>query len=292
MASKTSNQKYSSVPGNPVKSFFVEMLTRDISLADSILDLLDNCIDGLLRTSTKSKLKSKKPYSGYSAEIKFDGHSFEISDNCGGIPWDLHDYAFRMGRSGPLRDKSIPTVGVYGIGMKRAMFKIGRRTLLHTQNSNDNYEVEITPSWLASENDWTIPVSGSASKRKEDGTTIVIGDLHPDIKAQFDGDKALFQSDLTKKIATHYAFIINKGFSVTVNGKRVKPQPTELKFDSSKKRSTIKPYIYKNKIDGVDIFLAVGFTGPIPSQEDVIDEQEKSKYSSMDAGWTDRKSVV
>ena len=37
------------VDASPVKSFFVQMLTRDIELSDAILDLLDNCIDGILR---------------------------------------------------------------------------------------------------------------------------------------------------------------------------------------------------------------------------------------------------
>ena len=30
---------------SPTKRFFVSMLTRDINLADAILDLLDNCLD-------------------------------------------------------------------------------------------------------------------------------------------------------------------------------------------------------------------------------------------------------
>jgi len=34
---------------SPTKQFFVSMLTRDINLADAILDLLDNCLDGALR---------------------------------------------------------------------------------------------------------------------------------------------------------------------------------------------------------------------------------------------------
>ena len=33
---------------SPTKQFFVSMLTRDISLADAILDLVDNCLDGAL----------------------------------------------------------------------------------------------------------------------------------------------------------------------------------------------------------------------------------------------------
>ena len=37
----------------PTKQFFVSMLTRDISLADAILDLIDNCLDGALRIAGK-----------------------------------------------------------------------------------------------------------------------------------------------------------------------------------------------------------------------------------------------
>lgn len=38
---------------SPTKQFFVSMLTRDISLADAILDLLDNCLDGAMAGQRK-----------------------------------------------------------------------------------------------------------------------------------------------------------------------------------------------------------------------------------------------
>ena len=34
----------------PTKQFFIENLTRDLSLEDAILDLVDNAIDALIRT--------------------------------------------------------------------------------------------------------------------------------------------------------------------------------------------------------------------------------------------------
>jgi hypothetical protein len=34
------------VDANPTKAFFVRMITRDISLEDCILDLIDNSVDG------------------------------------------------------------------------------------------------------------------------------------------------------------------------------------------------------------------------------------------------------
>ena len=46
--------KYDPVDARPVKSFFVDMLTRDIELVDAILDLLDNCVDGILRQKKNS----------------------------------------------------------------------------------------------------------------------------------------------------------------------------------------------------------------------------------------------
>ena len=135
--------RYGTVSGSPVKSFFVTMLTRDIELEDAILDLLDNCVDGLLRTLRPSR--RKRPYAGKRVYITFSDDLFTISDNCGGIPWRLHNYAFRLGRP----EGATPTpqqagsVGVYGIGMKRAIFKMGQHCLISTQNGSDRYEVDI-----------------------------------------------------------------------------------------------------------------------------------------------------
>ena len=42
---------YEPVNAAPVKSFFVSMLTRDIKLEEAILDLLDNCVDGIIRSN-------------------------------------------------------------------------------------------------------------------------------------------------------------------------------------------------------------------------------------------------
>ena len=280
--------KYEKVDARPVKSFFVAMLTRDIELVDAILDLLDNCVDGILRE--KKTRSGEKPYAGFKAEIAFDKNSFSISDNCGGIPWDLHSYAFRMGKEDQNRDDNLPTVGVYGIGMKRAIFKIGKECSISTKNKEDCYDVEITPTWIADPDGWELPVSESSQPPKEDGTTIVIGELNEGIGTLFGEDRENFTRELIQKIRTHYAFILNQGFQVEVNKQRVIPKPTKLVFvESSNEKGTdtaIRPYIYQAEVDGVSVFLTVGFTRPIPSQEEVNDEQEKKQYSSQDAGWT------
>lgn len=277
---------YEAVDASPVKSFFVSMLTRDIKLEEAILDLLDNCVDGILRNARRSK--ETRPYAGFKAEIDFSTDSFSISDNCGGIPWDLHDYAFRMGRAPNRPPDAAGTVGVYGIGMKRAIFKIGRDCLISTQNGSHRYEVEIGPSWLEDEDQWLFPVQPLRRSMPRDGTTIAIGDLNPTVGDSFGPDSATFKLSLEHLIATHYAFIIEKGFEVVINRSQVDARPTRLVFATPTRKScpSVRPYLFRSKVRGVDVFLAVGFTRRIPTQGEVEEEQVGVKRSSLESGWT------
>jgi hypothetical protein len=288
--SQRTRPTYEPVDASPVKSFFVTMLTRDISLPDAILDLLDNCVDGILRTEGKPTAS----FAGYEATITFDETHFMIHDNCGGIPWNLKDYAFRMGRPPDQPRPALPMVGVYGIGMKRAIFKMGEQCLISTQSGSDNYEVEITPDWIADEGKWDIPVRAASKSMREDGTTIYIANLHEGIAQTFgDGAKA-FHAELARRIAEQYAFIIAKGFKVVINKQPVEPRPTKLVFTRVQQRKRAKsapgisPFIYRAKVDGVDVFLAIGLTRAIPTAEEVAAEDSgaQTRYRTLAAGWT------
>ncbi len=276
---------YNNVPAHPVKSFFVHMLTRDISVSDAILDLLDNCVDGIIRKN-RGKKEGAAPYKGYKAQITIGKDSFTIHDNCGGIPWSLHEYAFRMGRAKPDQDAGLPVVGTYGIGMKRAIFKIGQSCLIQTQNGKDAYDIELSPAWMRNEDEWNIPVKAAKTRMKADGTTIVVEKLNKGVAELFSDNAKSFCRDFEAQVASHYAFIIGKGFTVEVNGRAISPLPTKLAFDKSKKTKAIRPFVYTTRTNGVDVFLAVGFTRPIPSEEEIAADQVEARYSSLDAGWT------
>ena len=282
---ESQQSRYEPVDASPVKSFFVSMLTRDIQLEEAILDLLDNCVDGILRSKGSS---SPRPYEGFKAEIAFDADSFSIHDNCGGIPWDLHNYAFRMGRSPDRPHDESGSVGVYGIGMKRAIFKMGKHCLISTRNAEDQYEVEITPDWITNEDVWAIPVREADISVDYDGTTIVVGELYPGIARTLGEGAKSFSTDLKRMIATHYAYIIDKGFEVTVNGDPVKPRTAKIVYDKrdAAAADAIRPFVFKTAADGVQVYLAIGFTRPIPSVNELREEQEAARYSSVDAGWT------
>ncbi len=273
------------VSASPVKSFFVSMLTRDIKLEDAILDLLDNCVDGILRSGGGD---AANPYQGFKADIKFEKDFFSISDNCGGIPWDLRNYAFRMGR---LPNKQIATpgsVGVYGIGMKRAIFKIGKHCRISTRHADDQYEVEINPEWIEDQSNWDIPLNRARKPEKLAGTTIEVSHLHLGIARTFDEGAEDFKSELDRMVSTHYAYIMDKGFEVTINGDKVDPHTTRLIYDGPKAKDedAVIPFMFKTNSNGVEVFLAVGFTRPIPTENELLEEEEAPRYSSIDAGWT------
>lgn len=80
------------IEGNPTKKFFIEMITRDISIEDAIIDLLDNSIDGATQINSND-------LSGFVINIEIDANKLYIKDNCGGFSLDrAQRYAFRFGR--------------------------------------------------------------------------------------------------------------------------------------------------------------------------------------------------
>lgn len=270
----------------PFKSFFVSMLTRDIDLEGAILDLIDNCVDGILRGEIDD---TEKPYIGRWANVEFDRDSFTITDNCGGIPRELAESAFRIGRDPNIERESKGSIGVYGIGMKRAIFKMGESCSVITKSQDDEYCVKISPGWMKDEQNWRIPIRNTDTGLNWDGTKISITHLHDGIRTTFDEIKDAFQAELIELIITHYSFIIAKGFTVTVNGVEVQPMFRGLIHDPNKDQTakTIQPFLYKAKAEGdVEVFLAVGFSRAIPSQDEIDSETEAKRNSTEGAGWT------
>lgn len=279
-----SDPTYGSIDARPTKDFFVSMLTRDISLDDAVLDLLDNCVDGILRNDLKKK--NEMPYEGRYANVVIEEGYFSIDDNCGGIPWSLKNYAFRMGRTADAPSSDLPTVGVYGIGMKRAIFKIGRACLIQTWNGADAYEVELDEGWLTNEDSWSLEALPSKTKPKERGTTIIVEKLNDVVKKEFSDRRDEFVNRLIKAVKSHYSAIIEKGFTIRVNKIEVDPLPVKLAFEQGRPKHAIRPYIYETNYDGVKVFLAVGFTRPIADKNEQEEETTNPKYDSSRTGWT------
>ena len=270
------------VPANPAKAFFVEMITRDIELQDAILDLLDNCVDGIRRSG---KNAGEKPYHGYFAHITFSENRFEIEDNCGGIPKEIAEkYAFMMGRPAGQTDTKSGTIGVYGIGMKRAIFKMGRSCIVHSHTKKSTFEVAITKTWLTDDTNWNLTATETKPALKHHGTRITVSDLHSTIASEF-AEGSEFRQKFAGIVRDAYSLLLEKGFEVQVNGVKVAPKLPVLLWDKSTKADALRPYIYEAEIEGVKVFLAVGFREK-PETPTAEESEAKARYSSEDAGWT------
>lgn len=275
----------------PTKSFFTTNLTRDIELQDAILDLLDNCVDGITRMQ-KRKPSSADPYSHYWAHITFDKSQFSIEDNCGGIPPGIaYEHAFVFGRD-PERAVDGGTVGVYGIGMKRAIFKMGCRASVLSQHAkNESLTVTIPEDWERRDR-WEFPCKATGKVLNELGTRIVVEKLHDNIADEF-SNRTNFQNRLSRAIKQYYGRIIAKGFGVTVNGVAIDHEDFRLLVPKGylagkrlpKTSEQIMPYIFDGDFGGVQVDLVCGFYQPI--QGDEVDEFDESvKRSADNAGWT------
>lgn len=275
----------STAKASPAKRFFVEMLTRDIELADAILDLLDNCIDGALRSGSKDP---NQPYKGYHAHISLNPTHFYINDNCGGIPRKLaEEHAFRFGRKDRGRDQDLATVGVYGIGMKRAIFKLGTNCAIESRHGEDNFSVTIDKNWIDDDDKWELELSDIAPSLMVAGTKIDIDQLHPSVAIAFSKDKGGFVDDFHQIVQRHYSYVIEKGFEIKVNGKAVLASTLQTLFDTSgfDGKGGIKPYVYEAAHDGVTVNLVMGLYEKLPTEQEQEDS-EKGLRNKESAGWT------
>jgi hypothetical protein len=224
-------------------------------------------------------LKGDKPYNGYAARLTLSATSFDISDNCGGIPQAAIKDAFLLGR--PKIEQSIPTIGMYGIGMKRAIFKMGEEAAVQSYAADGAFEVSYTREWLDPENDdWDLPINVSPN-RKEKGVTIVVPTLRTEVARQF--GNAAFLNELRNAISEHFGYLIQKGFSVFVNEERLRARTLQLFATESPKKSGIRPYDFEADHDDVHIRVTVGFFRPLVPIEE-IDEEAERPHEGEQAG--------
>ena len=197
------------VDAAPTKAFFVDIITRDIQLDKAIQDLVDNCVDGAKR------LRPGGDYSGLWVRINLSAESFKISDNCGGIPLDIaRRYAFKFGRASGF-SRTPFSVGQFGVGMKRALFKMGDHFVVQSVEPASKFEIVVdVPKW-ASEPSWDFRLSGleEAPNAPEDtGTTITVTELDQGVAVTFASET--FQSSLRQQIRITQQQFMRQGLQV------------------------------------------------------------------------------
>lgn len=257
------NDKDREINASPTKDFFIYMITRDIQLEDAILELVDNSIDGA------KNLRENERYDGLEIKIKIDETKFSICDNCSGIPIDIaKNYAFRFGRPKEMQNTLGNSTGVFGIGMKRALFKLGNNFEIESKTENSEFLIKFNvDEWKEDDEKWDIffeKVDGSCTHSKDEiGTSITVKTLYSGISEKF-GIQS-FISQLKSHIQNHVSLVIEKGLMISING-----VPLNFNENSIFSSDDMKPIVKEFETDDVRIKIIAG-----------VGETGKPK----DAGW-------
>lgn len=221
------------INASPKKGFIIEVLTRDVQLSDAISELVDNSVDGAKR------LRPGNDFTGLKIEVAFDENSFKIQDNCGGISADIaENYAFRFGRPDRIPEelKTKRPIGQFGVGMKRALFKLGNLFAIESVAPHSKFVVEVNvDNWKDEEQpdgvgDWVFPFKEYAKDQNNDlencGTTITVTELDDSVGQDF--KRGNFLTNLVKRISRQQSESIEKGLSIIINGNELRSEKEQL----------------------------------------------------------------
>lgn len=253
----------------PHKEFFLHMITKDIALDACILDLVDNAIDGATRL-LGSKWKERNAYAAFEISVKFSVKEFSITDNCGGIKYaQAKDYAFRFGRDPKDGPDTKNGIGLYGIGMKRALFKIGRDIEVTSSTDKEGFEVSIEVDKWEATDAWEFDLA--KKKASVPGTTITVKALNNGIAEEF--KDAIFQNRLIRLISRVYTRFIARGLKIKINNIDVKAQEFTLKSGRE-----FKPYSSSFEHGGVTVTIVAGLADPPPEDASAEADIPQAEY--------------
>jgi hypothetical protein len=150
-------------------------------------------------------------------------NAFRITDCCGGIEIErAREQVFRFGRTSSNVDSAL---GVYGIGLKRAVFKIGKQIIIESRTLTGGFTVQINvDEWSADDGHWQFPISIAAPASSQDsaGTTIMINDLNPEVVMRIRNPTLLRR--LSDAISSTYALFLQHFLTIELNETPVRPR--------------------------------------------------------------------
>lgn len=216
---------------SPEKRLFISLLTRDISLGAAFLDLIDNSVNAAVQPLA-GRLETADDYlailddanvnPAVDIDVEISNGRISIVDTAPGIALETaRDHVFRFGR-GATEGDDTDRLSVYGLGLKRAFFKVGRRVTIESDHATGGFGLDLdVVEWSRDDRPrWQFDlVPREAVSREDCGTKIVVSELYGEtLRRLSDG---VFIDDLRKQIGRTYAYFLEKFVRITVNGEPV-----------------------------------------------------------------------
>lgn len=279
------------VDTKPSKEVVVDSLIRDITVEACIFDLIDNSIDAARDTlfkldNTLARDSSPPSFSNFKIQLSVDGEKFIITDNCGGISQaDLASAVMRFGQ----RSTHDSGIGVFGVGLNRAIFKLGRQIQLDSDTGKERCTLNLdTIEYLKTE-DWNLPATKLPSLGKV-GTTLTINKISGETSRKF-SDKT-WEDDFLIEIGRRYGKFLEKGLQIGLNETEVSSELIEVRTDShyDTDRKFFKPS------DDISVHIEAGQHQKHKFSVEEGGEKNNARELTKQYGWTifcnDRAVIV
>ena len=254
-------------------------ISKDVGLKDCILDLIDNSIDAARHDIT---LHRRLPVSqfelnleGYEIRLTLREDYFSIEDNCSGVDKArlINDLFFLGSQNNQTR-----SIGAYGVGFTRALWKIGKIGLLVTDNSNVKWRLPFNCNEFNDPTKQTIAHEAATDGKK--GTLVELRNLTPEAAISF-GDQGWI-ADLREQASVAYAVHLGNGLQLTFNGMQIHGNRPLFREDmvelSGRSEFTTS--------DGLKVLVRYGVHEAYRFKEDGVKQDKATKSRIIDqCGW-------
>ncbi len=240
-------------------SYLEDTMTTDISVLESIFDLIDNSIDAARDHLFQQKFEDDKyglpkDYSGYSISIRLGEKSISILDNCLGMEEiTLTQKAFKTADTSNHRYG----IGHYGLGLKRALLKFGTRYAMSSDNGKIAFKMRFNNEMISGNKRLIANAYGSTKRRK---TLFVVTDVKTNIAYEI--QSKFWFDNAVKMLKIRYAIYAAKGLRISISSSLHEERATIGGcLPSIRSNAKLPPTSKLIKVEGVDVFIDSGIHG-------------------------------
>jgi len=221
----------------PSKRLYLSIIA-DYDVNKAICELIDNSLDIWVKNGRASNLE-------INIALDKNQQRVYVTDNAGGI--SESDLSFVVGPGHTGNVETDQTIGIFGVGTKRAVVALAQDITIRTRQSNDTFQVEFDDDWLHKSDDWQLPFY-RVTAIPQGTTQIELLKLRRTIT-----DETI--SQLEAHLGATYAnFLKDQRVTLLLNDNRVKP----ITFDNWAFPPNYEPRVYTGVVktqDGKEVYV-------------------------------------
>lgn len=261
------------------EDYFREVLTRDVTPAEAIYDLIDNSIDAardsLISAGPYKKDKYGLPasYAGFRIALRITPNGIYILDNARGLSRsELANDTFKIGQPSDHKHG----IGFFGVGLKRSLLTLGETYQFETRTTGFAARINFNSSDLASRDKPLI--AETLNKKGAPCTIIGMQNLRPGPAHEFAADQKLKR--LRRAVQIRYGLFIKKGLKISINGVAVAPFGPEIR-----QSGPISPQTAHLSGKKVDTFVESGMHTKYRSTKEKDYDKSTNDSLTEEYGW-------